>query len=73
MSPPDEVDSFGFPLKYSLGDTVRVWDVFGHPQGTVVGVDISNEKPVQWIVRYVYPDTGTVYEELFESAALTKI
>lgn len=68
---PDEND-FGERVKFEVGDSVKVWYVFGHPVGTVEEVRIDPEKkPIFYLVKYIYPETGDEYVEEFEGEDLT--
>jgi hypothetical protein len=66
-------NEYGVKPKYDVGDKVKVWPIFKNPIGVIESIVDENAFPMKFMVKYVYPDTGTTYIEPFESQDLTLI
>ena len=67
-----KVNEHTIPIKFEIGDFVRVWAIFGRPRGEVRDIlDVDTGEP-KCLVVYTYMD-GTIYKEVFAMRDLTLI
>lgn len=65
-----KVDGYGNRHRYSMGDRVKIWSVFGHPEGTIVENVNPGEFPLKYKVQYMYESKDS-FTEVFEQSDLT--